>query len=1215
MSLQFILGGAGTGKTYYGLQKMIALSKAHRDERFYIIVPEQFTMQTQKELVQMHPDHGILNIDVLSFERLAYRVFEEVGGGGNPALSEVGKTFVLQRVIQKLRSQLRVLGSNAKKTGTVAEIKSMISELMQYLVEPEDLDAWIEKLSGKALLCYKLRDIQLIYAEFLSFVRERYTLSEDVLHVLADRLEGSKHLSGATLLLDGFTGFTPIQNEVLSRLLPMCKQVFVTASIDEKTDPFREEPPHRLFSMTTKMIHKLLTMCEETHVTIGERITLSHHERSRFHGAPALRFLESRLFRYKRENYDQDTDAIRIFAAADPAGELMRVAASIHRMVRREGYRYRDFAVLTGDLETYATYVSRTFPRFDIPCFVDRKLSMLLNPFVELIRSALDLVISDFSYETLFRFLRCGLTGFSTGDIDVFENYVLALGIRGLKHYGEVFVRTSRTVDVAALSAINRIREALVMLCAGFADSVGGAKKSVRQRTEALYAFITRLDIQRQLKEREVAYRQAGELARSKEYGQVYGKVMNLFDKLVEILGDESLSLANYRELLEAGLTEEKVALIPPSSDEVVIGDIERTRIKDVKVLFFVGTNDGVIPKDGASGGILSEPEREALTRQGVELAPTQREEMYMQRFYLYLSLTKARRRLILSYAKSGASGENRLPSYLIGTIRGLFPAIPVMDCQEQTWRAEDIETKRQGIDVLIQALTDLREASPAEVAVQADPADPSVPQPCMPDTAEAGKISGGFAVPQEDRLRRAQLELFGAYRADPDTCDMAGRLAEAAFYTNTDVAIGKAAALALYGSELSNSATRLELFASCAFAHFMQYGLNLREREIYEFTPADIGTVLHQALERFSKELADKGLTLRGIPEEEGEEIAEACVDQMTADYGNTIFHSSKRNEHMILRIKRLIRRTVWALKQQIEAGAFEPGAFEISFLLEEKLSDDADSASYNTDKVSDVAGETAYKTSDVTGKTADKASYDADETANRADARLKLTGRIDRMDLCEQADKIYVKIIDYKSGSTSLDVLELYYGLQLQLVVYLNAGLDVVRRSFPDKTVEPAGIFYYHIKDPYIKIDGDVSEEYAAQKLLATLKPDGLLRSEPEVVHLMDADVGAGQKSDVLPIGYNKNGSLSKASSAADKESFDTIMSYTKRKIRDIGRDILSGDTAARPYRLEKQTGCTYCPYHGICGFDERIDGYRYKNIRKEPSGEVIRKMGEDV
>ena len=709
MSLQFIIGSSGAGKSYYGYQTIIEESIKHPETLYYVIVPEQFTMQTQKTLVEMHPGRGILNIDILSFERLAYRVFEEVGGSSRKLLEETGKSMVLQKMVQLHQKELPYLGNQMKKPGYLDEVKSLISEFMQYDVQEEGLSRMLEKAEDKQLLYMKLKDVATLYQAFRDYLQGHYMTGEEVLDVLLDVLPMSDRIKNSVMLLDGFTGFTPIQNKVLQELLLLCRKVYVTVTLDDRENPFAAGKPHQLFYMSHKMI---LTLAELTK-DVEEPVRIPRGDYSRFSKAPALGFMEQHLFRYRKAVFDKEQEEIHIFSASTPLKEMEEAARRIARLVREKGYRYGEIAVITGNLQEYKSLAAQVFEEAGIPYFLDEKHTVLMNPFVEYLRAALEMVINGFSYESVFRYLRCGMSDLKRQEIDCLENYVVALGIRGYHRWMEKWVRIYPGMPPEKIMEINDIRQRFVEEIQEFAEGFRGGRKTIREYCCCLYAFIVKSRIQEKLKERECFFAKNGDKAMEKEYAQIYGIIMNLLDKMAEILGEEVVTRAEFQQLLETGLAEAKVALIPPSMDQILIGDMERTRLKDVKALFFIGVNEGSIPKNTDAGGILTEMDRDFFGEQGIELAPGPKEQMNMQRFYLYLNLTKPSEYLCLSYSRSTAKGEAAGPAYLIGTLQNMFLKLEAEQAEAAKESLDYLETPGTSLDYFLDGLAEGRNQDP----------------------------------------------------------------------------------------------------------------------------------------------------------------------------------------------------------------------------------------------------------------------------------------------------------------------------------------------------------------------------------------------------------------------------------------------------------------------------------------------------------------------
>ena len=1129
MPLHFIFGASGAGKSHYIYQKIIQESMEHPGRQYLVLVPEQFTMQTQKELVMMHPKKGILNIDVLSFERLAYRVLEETGESCAQVLEETGKSLVLRKVSQEKKKELKILGEKMKKQGYISQMKSMVSELKQYEVTKEDMDLMLDYAKDKPELYYKLKDISVLYRGFFDYLEGNFITQEEVLEVLGRVAGKSGKLAGSVMVLDGYTGFTPIQLQLLERILPLCETMYVTVTMDDRLDPYRPGSPHHLFHLSRETVSKLCKLAGAAGSQIEETWV---KENGRFSDNKPMAFLERNLFRFRKEVYTEEQQAVHIRESRNPAREMEETALMIRRLMREEGYRCRDFAVITGDMETYADHAARAFDKFDIPCFIDRKKSVFMNPFVEFLRSAVDMLLENYSYESVFRLLRCGLLDLPCRDMDWLENYVLGMGIRGFRKWQEEWVLHYRGEKPEEVPEIDRIRQQLMDTLAPFTEQMKTRKGTVRERVLAFYEFITACGIQEKLDRSGKAFAKENAMDRAKEYEQIYPMVMDLFDKMTEVLGEEKVSLREFKELLEAGLSEVKIGIIPPSSDQVLVGDMERTRLKDIRVLFFVGVNDGKIPREDAAGKILSDLNREDLKASSVALAPTYRENLYTQRFYLYLNMTKPSDKLYLSYSRADDGGEPMTQSFLIGAVRKLFPALVLeRPSEDAVW---EVENPKSALAYLAWGFKEILEREPSLL----------------------------------------WKELFSWYQKQDAWKQTMENMVEGAFRINPEDEIGRSVARALYGTTLENSATRLELFAQCACAHFMAYGLELKERARYEFSPMDMGNVLHSGLESFAKKMHQRGLSWTALDEVQMDEMAEDCVEEVVSYYGNTVLKSSARNEYMVSRVKRMMKRTIWALTKQMEQGAFTPSRFEVSFAMADSL--------------------------------------ESINIALSKEEKMKLLGRIDRVDTCEEEDKVLVKVIDYKSGNTSFDLLALYHGLQLQLVLYMNAAMELEQRNHPDKQVVPAGIFYYNIKDPVVEKVEEEDPEALNRRILKELRMNGLASSDRGVLEKLDENLSAnGTSSLCVPVTINKDGSLSRNSSAVSPEQFRLISNYVNQKMKEIGRRILAGEAETQPYEMGKRNACQYCPYKGACGFDEKTAGYHYRRLNPLKPEEIWGRM----
>ena len=1141
MSLHFCFGPSGSGKSHRIYEEIMQRAAEEPGRNFLIIVPDQFTMQTQKDLVMRSDRDGILNIDVLSFGRLSHRILEEVGTKEMPVLDDTGKSLVLQKVAADLKEQLPAMGSLLHKQGYIHEVKSAISEFMQYGISTQDMDKLITSAQKRGALAMKLKDLKTLYRGFQDYIRDHFITTEETLDVLRRSLSKSKILKGSVVVFDGFTGFTPIQNRLIQELMRVCAETIVTVTIGVGEDPYKMDGEQKLFHLSKKTVADLEKLAAEAEVERGEDLFVKGGP-NRFAKAPALHYLEQNLFRYQYEPYAGEQQEIHMFEALSPREEVHQTALYIRHLIREQGMTYRDIAVVIGDLEGYASYVETEFGQLEIPCFLDRTRGIVLNPMIEYIKSALQLYIKDFSYDTVFHFLRSGMADISREEIDELENYVIRTGARGYRTYSRLFTRRteemqgnaegSEQAEEKTMERLNRIRQQ-------FMDAVEilhmGSQEKAGDYVSHLYDFLEQNQVQQKLLNYQQQFEKEGDLSRAREYAQIYRLVMDLLDQVYELLGEEEISRQEFADILEAGFGEITVGTIPQNVDRIVVGDMERTRLKQVKVLFFLGVNDGNIPKNASKGGIISDMDREFLIESGTEMAPSPRQQMYIQRLYLYLNMTKPSEQLYLSYAKVNSEGKGIRPSYLIDTVRKLFPAMSVEYPQNRS-RLEQIEGRQEGARYLAEELREYVEGT----------------------------------LPEEER--QDFYLMYRAYEADAAGRDL---LTRAAFRRYRESGLSRIVARALYGQQLENSVSRLETYAACACRHFLQYGLSLQEREEFGFEASDMGTVYHAVLENFAGKLAESNLTWWDFTEDFAAKAVKESVEAYAATYGETVLYSSARNEYAITRMSRILTRTVLTLQKHLKQGSFQPDDYELSFRFAEDL---------------------------------DSIHVDLSE-----DEKMHLQGRIDRIDVSEDAEHVYVKVIDYKSGNRKFDLAALYYGLQLQLVVYMNAAMEMESRKHPDKEIVPAALLYYHIDDPTIETPVELTDEQINEQILAKLRMNGVVNSDPGVVERLDRYMQ--DKSVVIPVEKKKDGSFSARSGVLSREEMQLISSYVDAKIRSIGREILDGKIAANPYEKGNEEACTYCAYKKVCGFDGSIPGYEKRQLEDLDKQALMQRMQKTV
>ncbi len=1090
MSLEIIAGASGSGKSTYAYNELIRRSLQHPRQQFIIIVPDQFSMSTTREICRLHPSGGILNIDVLSFSRLTHRILDEVGRADRTVLDDTGKNLILRRVALMQEDRLAFLKGKMRRPGYIHEVKSQISEFYQYDISPDDLESLIEKSHGQGYLAGKLQDLKVLYESFQAYINEKYITTEEALLELCRQIPSSKLLDGSCVLFDHFTGFTPVQIRVVGELMQVCERVDVTLCIDREPDE-----ADRLFDLTKKTFNRLMQLAGEVGCEVLPVVYMNDPACRRYASLPAMDFLERQLLRFGRQVYDRPQDAIGIYEAGFRRDEVRWCCRRIRSLIR-QGYEYRQIAIETGDMEGYSDLLRAELARCGIPFYMDTSRSVLQNQMVTYLRCLLRMLIDDFTADSVMGYLRSGLTDFTADETDRFDLYLNALGIRGRSRF-------SKTFDLGSdAEQAEEMRKRLMESLAPFLVPA----RTAREFTLRLYDMCTYQHLQEKCDALAGRFSEAGELSLAKEYEKIYGSIMELFDRIYDLIGDDEMDAAEYLSIFEAGVAEIRIGTIPQSVDQVMVGDMQRTRLEPVKALFFLGVNEGIIPQKEGNRGLLSEMEREYLLESGVTLAPGPREKLYEQRLYLYQNMTKPAEHLYLSYSLLDNNGKSLLPSYLIRHILSLYPSLKVERAGGRDMaEPRRIESAEDGLDDL--ALM-LREYAQGECSTQ-----------------------------RRSELEGLLMALTAAYRGD----NRAGDLIRSAFTVYVPRPLSRTAIDAIYDPR--GTISRLEQMAACPFAHFIRYGLGLREKQEYSFEQSDLGSIYHSVLERFFRSLKEEGMSLSLQTDDQIRERLHETLMEVAQGYGNEILFSSGRNEYRLRQMEETLLRSLKSLRHQFAKSGFAPAYFERRF---------------------------------------------------EQSGGHPIRGIIDRVDVAQSGGRYYVKVVDYKTGNHKLDGNKLYYGVSLQLPIYLKQAVEVVRGEHPGAEVIPAGMFYYKVQNPLIaQKNASVEEE-----LLREMRPQGMFLEEDEVLNLLDRDLLTEGRSDVI-VADIKSGRLSSNSQSASSARLKGYLDYATQKADDLMQQIRDGNIAVAPFQTGKGErgfdSCAYCPYMGICGFDDKIPGYR--------------------
>lgn len=884
MSVRFLLGASGSGKSRQIYNEIIQASIKEPERNFYLIVPEQYTMEAQRELVTMHPAGGMMNIDAIGMNRLAYRVFDELGISTGQVLEDFGKSMLIKKILCEQQDTLQVYGSYYDKLGFVDEMKSMMSEIFQYNIKQDTIDEIMEQIPEDSVVAGKMQDIRHIYEEFEAFAGERYIVAEQLVELLTRHVGQSKLVCGSSLYFDGFTGFTPVQLELVEKLMTCADDLTFSFTLDDRDQKYEHIKDYELFYLTKTTIKKLTEAAAAAGVEIESPVVLPGTINYRLGENRELFFLERNLFRSPYQKWKQPLERIHLTATGDAQDEIVFVASTIRRLVREEGYRYKDIAIVAGDLEQASHIYERVMDEYEIPVFIDANACLKANPCAETIRSVLAVLADDFSYDSVFRFLKAGMTDLTFEDIELLENYALKRGVRGYSRWNRA---VSENYEKTSPVNVEEIRQAFMKMLGDIRKAFADKKAVTKDYVEALYDFLLQIHMYEKLEARKNELYEENRINEGDAYGQIFEKTVWLFDKIAELLGDTKMSVKEFYEIVDTGLSDIEVGVVPPTVDRVLIGDITRSRLNHIKVLFFTSVNDGIVPKAPKKGRILSDRDRDILSDCGLELAPSDKQNSYIEQFYIYTILTKPSDHLYISYHKLSTSLESMRPSYLLGRISSIFPSL----------QAEEYDAAS-----------------------------------CMPDTVN--RSLRRILRTEEDDSEDAESRILTRILTEKGFARELTAIYKGKTYRNVAEQLPLETIALLYGRYLHASVSKLELYARCGFAYFLKYGLRLKEREMYQVDVRNVGVILHSVMEGLFKQVRDtRNNDWENFPEDERMLMVTELVNRAAEESAGDFFEDNARNAYMLQMIERMAQTSAGMLQKHIRLGSMKPGMLEKTF------------------------------------------------------------------------------------------------------------------------------------------------------------------------------------------------------------------------------------------------------------------------------------------
>ncbi|WP_100330557.1 helicase-exonuclease AddAB subunit AddB [Bacillus xiapuensis] len=1160
MSIRFILGRAGTGKTNYIFQEIKQSVKENPAEQTPIIylVPEQMTYLSEYHLAADPELGGMIRAQVYSFTRLAWRVLQESGGISRQHITASGLNMLIRKIIEDKKDELKIFAKAADKNGFISQVEEMLTEFKRYCVTPQELaEKKEEMISGgsSSALADKLEDLQAIYSDFEEALIGKYVDSEDYLRLLAEAAASSAYIQQADVYIDGFHSFTPQEYEVILQLMKHAKRVTVALTADTS---FRAGPPEEthLFRMTGETYSIIYELAKNSGVAVEEDLLLTLPRR---YSEQGLIHLE-RTFEYRPQAVYEKPAPVLIMQAANRRAEIEGVAREIRRLAREKGRRYKQMAVLVRNGQDYQQVIETVFHDYEIPFYIDRKYSMLDHPLIELIRSTLEIIGSRWRYEPVFRAVKTDLL-FPLKEnwerlrekMDRLENYVLAFGVkgdrwtngeqwsyrryRGLEQVNNVQTDEERKIE----TELNEMKRLITEPVLRLARRLKKAKVS-KDFCEALYYYLEELEIPTKLEKLSREAEERGDLLTAREHNQAWNAVMELLDQYVEVLGDESMTVKKFTTIMDAGLEAMRFATVPPAVDQVVVAQLELSRLADVEAAFVIGINDGVLPAKMTDEGMLADEDRQRLLDSGMKLAPNSKTRLLDEEFIAYKAFTTPSSRLYISYPLADEEGKALYPSLFIKRLKEMFPSA------EERWLVND----------------------PSELGE-----DEALQYVCHP-SATLSYLTAQL------QLKKLQYpiydfwwDVYNFYIHTPGEKERASMVLSSLFYKNEATPLDDKVSRELYGEEVIASVSRMEMFNSCPFSHFATHGLKLRERDIYRLQAPAIGDLFHGALKWIAEEIEKRGLNWANLTQKQCWHFAKEAVAHLAPKLQNQILLSSNRYLYISRKLEQIIGRASYVLSGQARASGFSPVGIELGF--------------------------------------GPRAELPPLTFTLKNGTKMALAGRIDRVDKAAGENEVYLRVIDYKSSGHELDLTEMYYGLALQMLTYLDIILTYSPQIVGEKA-HPAGVLYFHVHNPMINSKKAMTIEQIEEEIFKSFKMKGLVLGEEEVVRLMDTTLETGS-SKIISAGINKkDGKLAKNSKVANRQQFEYMRRHVRQLYQQSGDEIVSGKVDIVPYQYKKRTPCDFCSYRSVCQFDETLEENHYRLIVPEKEAEIFKKLSEE-
>ena len=882
MGLRLIYGKSGTGKSTYMFNEI--KQKIQGNSKIYVITPEQFSFVTERELLNTIGSGAALNAEVLTFNRMAYRVMSEVGGATKTSLSECGKAMLIYNILLNEKNNLNFLG---KSDENIDLISTQITEFKKHGVGLEDLSDIIENTKDKYLQA-KMNDMKLVFSKFEETIQNKYIDENDVLTILANQLPETNMFEDTLIYIDEFVGFTKQEYDIMKILMQTARQVTInvcTDSLEESTSPDTD-----IFYANKLTIQKIKQAADDVNCKMEEPVFME--EVLRFENEE-LSHIEKNLYAVPYKKYNSEPQHVKLFLANNQYSEIENIAINIVKLVKYEGLRYRDISIITKNLDTYSNLCKVIFNKYQIPVFIDEKKDLSQNVIVKYLLSILEIFAKNWSYESVFNYVKTGFLDVSQDEIYSLENYCIKWGIKYSKWYkGEWNFHDEDDSNKEQIERFRALRKMIVDPLMKFKTNLTGTN-TAREITKRLYEFLIENEIDRKLDEKKEELTKLNKNEIATEYETSWKIIIQVLDEIVLVFGDEKITFDRYMQILKTGLGNSNLGKIPGTQDQVIVGDVDRSRSHKVKALFIIGLNDGMFPSVNKSEGYFNDDDRAYFKENGMELAKGTIERLYEDNFNVYKAFTAASENLFLSYSSSASDGKTLRASMLVSKVKRIFPELK---------ESSDIINKNS--EILIENTT--FEELLNQIRAHKD---------------------------DDKELDEKWILVYNYYMSQEKWKYKLLSSLKAIDYTNIPEKINEKNIEKLYGTTLKTSVSRLEQYKSCPFSYYLKYGLNLSEKDTLKVDSLDTGTFMHDTIDEFFNRVTELDLNIKELDEDEVSKIIEEIINEKLGLNKNYIFSVTPKYKVLAERLKRVVKRSMKYIIESLKYSDFEVFGNEVEF------------------------------------------------------------------------------------------------------------------------------------------------------------------------------------------------------------------------------------------------------------------------------------------